>query len=169
MKKIILISCIALFFNCKKKQSDKTLQVKKETKITAKGTIELTLDGKTYIYDDINWEKSRIKNEKTLRLIIRQDELPQIQFRFPDIEKSLADGKDTFSIPDLYRRGFLPITLNFIVTIKDKSSEAVTFRKGKIKASFISNNLKITFDGEGGPALDAETIYPITGTININI
>jgi len=169
MKKIILISCIVLFFNCKKERSDKTQQAKKDIKITAKGTIELTLDGKTYIYDDINWEKSRIKNEKNLRLFIRHDELPEIQFRFPDIEKSLADGQNTFDIPDLYRRGFLPITLNFIVTIKDKKREAVTFRKGEIKASFKNNNLKIVFDGEGGPVLDAKTIYSISGTININI
>ena len=165
MKKIILISCIVLFFNCKKEQSDKTLKVKKDTKITANGTIELTLDGKTYIYDNINWKKSRIKNEKNLRLSIRQEELPEIQFRFPDIEKSLDNGQDTFSIPDLYRRGFSPITLIFVQKIKDKKRKVVTFRKGEITVNFKNNHLKVEFNGEGGPALDAKTIYPI----NINI
>lgn len=168
MKNIMLICCFLLLIACKKEQS-KEIEISeiKQTKNASKGTVELSMDGKIYVYDDIDWKKSRIKNEEDIRLSIRQEGLPQLKLRFPDIEKSLEDGQDTFQIPDVHRRGFSPITLNFIVTIEDNKSEAITFRKGQVKASFKNSHFIMEFNGEGGPTLNAEIIYPIKGTINI--
>lgn len=169
MKNLILMCCLLLFLNCKKDQQKDTSVLKQTDRNTKKGTIKLTLEDKTYVYDNIDWGKSRIKNEEDIRLSIRQEGLPQIKFRFPDIEKSLAGGQSTFEIPDIYRKGFSPITLNFIVTIKDKKGEAITFRKGQIKANFKNNHFEMEFDGEGGPTLDDSKIYAISGIVNINI
>jgi len=160
-----------LLFACKKEQSKEkeTAEVKQTSKKASKGTVQLTMDGKTFVYDDIDWKKSRIKNKENVRLSIRQEGLPQIMFRFPDIEKSLAGGPDSFELPDVHRHGFSPITLNFIMTLDDKKREAISFRKGLVKASFKNNYLQIEFNGNGGPTLDDKINYPITGTLDINI
>lgn len=171
MKNLMVLCCLLLFLNCKEKEQKETSVLKQTVIKTKNGAIELIIDSKTYVYDNIDWEKSGIKNDGDIRLSIRQGDLPKIIFKFPDIEKSLTDGQDTFEIPDVHRKGFSPITLNFIMNKEEegKKQEAVSFRKGKIKVSFKNNQLKMEFEGEGGPTLDDSKIYPISGTVNINI
>ncbi|WP_123897352.1 hypothetical protein [Aureibaculum marinum] len=168
MKNITLLFCFLLCIACKKEQSKQIVTTKvKRTVKTTEGTISLSLDGKTYIYDNIDWRKSKIINKENVKLSIRQEGFPIVQFMFPDIKKSLADGQEIFEIPDVHRPGFLPITLIFTMTKKDK--EVITFRKGQVKVSFNDNHLIVEFTGEGRPMSDSKTIYPIEGTINVNL
>lgn len=171
MKKFYtLICCLTLFISCKNEQPQEieVSQLKETTKNDQKGTIEVSMDGKTYVYNNIDWKKSRIKNEEDILLSIRQNGLPRVMFKFPDIEKSLRDGQNTFKIPDVNRRGFSPITLNFILSTNDKKREAITFRKGQVKASFNDNHFVLKFEGQGGPTLDGKINYPIRGILDIN-
>lgn len=168
MKNIILVCSLLILISNSKERPAKASAFKKEDSEIKKDT-ELTLNGKTYVYDNINWEKSSVKNEKDIRLSIWQEGLPQIKFRFPEVKRSLADGQGTFKIPDIHRRGFSPITLNFIVALRDKKRVAVSFRTGVVIVSFTKENFTMEFSGEGGPTLDDSTTYPISGTVNINM
>lgn len=141
-----------------------------EISMDPRGTMTLTLDKDTYQYDSIDWEKSRVKNEEDIRLSIRQNDLPQIKFNFPDVEKSMSSHQQTFQIPDIQRGAAVsPITLNFVVLLEGTEREAVTFREGQIMVSLKNNRLQFEFEGAGGPALDSSIVYPIRGKADLTI
>ncbi len=145
----------------------------------SRGAAQLTLGSQIFIYDNVDWEKTRIKYDgENLRLTLRQESLPRIRFRFPNIHESLEQQRE-FKIPDVLRGGKSggyfnsPITLSFQVY---ESSEdilpkgVVSFHKGKLSASFEDGRLKVDFEGEGRKALVAEKDYfPIKGTIDIKV
>ena len=128
----------------------------------------VTLNDQTFIYDNIDWDKTRIKFEEDLRITLRQGDLPQIRFKFPDIVKTLETGQTSFEFPDVHRRGFSPITLNFIRKTEAKN-EAITMRKGKLEANLNGDILYLIFEGIGGPALDSDISYPISGNLLIKV
>ncbi|MGB5437359.1 MAG: hypothetical protein WBM98_15795 [Maribacter sp.] len=138
-------------------------------KNVSKGTMKLVLDGKTYVYDNIDWEKSRVKYDDDISLSLVQERMPQLKFRFPDVKESLT-AQNNFKLPDIHR-GKLPISINFILYLKEegKSREAWTFRTGELEAHLKNDRLQMSFEGVGGPSLDATKIYPISGSINIQL
>lgn len=178
----IFIFALVLLLGCKeqKKQEDETAENRTQVaQKTTKDTAQLTLDGKTYVYNNINWEKSRVKYDgEDVRLTLRQEKLPRIRFRFPDIHKSL-ERQSEFKMPDVLRGGKSggyfnsPITLSFQVYEKPEDIHpkgVVSFHKGKLTANFENGRLHVEFEGEGRKALvDEREYFPVSGTIDINL
>ena len=145
----------------------------------SQGTAQLTLGSETFIYDDVDWEKTRVKYDgENLRLTLCQESLPRIRFRFPNIHESL-DQQREFKIPDVLRGGKSggyfnsPITLSF--QVYESSGDilpkgVVSFHKGMLSASFEDGRLKVDFEGEGRTALvDEKDYFPIKGTIDVRV
>lgn len=144
-----------------------------------KGAMQLTLDGKTYVYDDIDWDKSRVKYDgEDVRLALRQDRLPRVNFWFPDVHESL-EQQNEFKIPDVLRGGKSggyfnsPITLSFQVYQKPEDhypKGSVAFDKGQLTSSFENGRLKVAFEGEGSTVFqDEKAHFPVSGTMDIKI
>ncbi|MBD1262186.1 hypothetical protein HZY62_16415 [Maribacter polysiphoniae] len=169
----LLLVITFLSLSCKEDknhpENSTPLDQKERTKTAFNGTMKLVIDGKTYQYDDIDWEKSRVKYDDNIRLSLVQERMPQLKFRFPEVKESLA-AQSTFKLPDIHR-GKLPISINFILYVKEegKSREAWTFRTGELEAHLKNDRLQMSFDGVGGPSLDASKIYPISGSIDIQL
>ncbi|SFZ93425.1 hypothetical protein SAMN05428642_103126 [Flaviramulus basaltis] len=170
---ITLLVIIVLLISCKesKKHEEKTIlkTEKVEVENASKGTLKLTLNGKTYVYNNIDWEKSRVKYDDNIRLSIVQERMPQLKFWFPDVKESLT-AQNNFKLPDIHR-GKLPISINFILYSEEggKSREAWIFRTGELRASLENDRFQMTFKGEGGPSLDSSKRYPISGELNIKM
>lgn len=172
MKSLIAFFILTILIGCREKSSDIVgLMEKRQEKNNnlSTGALKITINNKTYTYDNIDWKKSRIKLDEDIRLSIRQESLPRVQFIFPEVEKTLAEGQEVFKIPDIHRRGHSPITLNFMVTIDGKTREGVTLRKGEMKVSLKDKHLIVKFNGEGGPTLNASVNYAISGLIDIKM
>lgn len=153
------------------KKTTDTVAVTETTVNEHKGLINLTIDEKIYEYDNISWKKSSIKKEKDLNARILQKGLPNVQFKIPDIENSLGNEQKLFVIPSS-NKGLKQMELKFFDESRDvenKLNKHIVFRKGELKASLKDNVLIINFKGLGGPMLDRQTTYPISGTITINI
>lgn len=177
-----ILLTIFLLIGCKEQKKQDNAVAENKTGIkqeTLQGTMQLTLNGQTYVYDDIDRGKSRVKYDgEDVSLSLRQERFPIVKFRFPNIHKSLAEFSE-FKIPDVMRglktgkySGYhSPITLNFMVYSEKegKNLEVTTLRKGTLRANFDNDRLHVEFEGEGGPALDSATLYPITGTIDIKM
>lgn len=106
---------------------------------TWQGSAQLTLNGKTYVPDEIDREKSRVK------------------FCAPDVHESLERQRE-FKIRDVLRGGRSggyfnsPIMLNFQVNEKPDDrypTQVVFFHKGKLIASFDDGRLEVKFEGRG--------------------
>ena len=170
MKKIVLFIVPVLFVACKKEQATKSVVQDTLGLRTKKSSVTLIIDGKTYVYDHIDWKKSKIKKEEDLRLRILQAHLPRVEFKFPEIQKALSNGEGNFTVPDL-DRGLKQLQLKFFDetrVVKNKLNKYIVFRKGEIQAKLSGNNFTMSFTGEGGPMADKTITFPISGTININ-
>ncbi|SDM89205.1 hypothetical protein [Kriegella aquimaris] len=176
---LMMLLLIAMSCNEKKRTNEAVAKAQISKSELGKGAMQLTLNGQTHVYNHIDWEKSRVKYDgENVSLRIRQKRLPIVKFRFPDIHKSLTEFSE-FKIPDVMRglksdkySGYhSPITLNFIVYSEKegKKQEAITLRKGTLRANFDNDRLHVEFEGEGGPSLDSTALYPIIGTIDIQM
>jgi len=173
---ISTLLCLACMGKSEKNEPNTTVvgsakETKEAIKNTRKGFITYTMEGKTYKYDNINWKKSKIKNEEDLRLRILQSQLPNVEFKFPEIRKALSKGEGNFKIPDL-NRGLKQLQLKFFDetrVVDNRLNKHIVFRKGEIQAKLSGNNFTMSFTGEGGPMVDKTITFPISGSININI
>lgn len=178
MRTSLLLVWYIMLFACSEGTNSRSNSDKQPDPLVAKrvhmhtGSMSFVLDDQTYIYNDINWKKSRVNIEEDLRLRLLQDDLPNFEFKLPEIESALVNGERTFSIPDM-DRGLKQIQIKFFDEQRkeeNKLNKHIVFRAGEVQLKLSkSGNLQIHFEGEGGPMMNREVIFPISGTVKIEI
>ena len=178
MKTSLLSVLCIMFFACNEGTNSSSTTEQQSDRVVSNevtlqtGSMSFILDSQTYNYNNINWKKSRVKLEEDLRLRLLQGDLPNFEFKFPEIESALNNGEGTFSIPDM-DRGLKQIQIKFFDEqrqVENKLNKHLVLRTGEVQVKLSKEGkLELRFEGEGGPMSDREVTFPISGTLNIEI
>lgn len=155
-------------------ESQKTLQTPKQiatSKTDDRATIMLNMNGKTYTYEDINWDFSKVDIGNDILISIVQEGAPIIDFSFPASDQYFENGSFTYAHPEVSSTNE-PLYLSFFDKnrkVKRHTEKRIALRSGRIEVQRTSNSLTIDFDVMGSSMLDVseEGKFPINGTVKL--
>ncbi|TMM58750.1 hypothetical protein FEE95_04780 [Maribacter algarum] len=155
-------------------ESQKTAQT--STLITTnttnnRATIMLNMNGKTYTYERINWDFSKVDIGNDILISIVQEGAPIIDFSFPASDQHFKNGSFTYTHPEVSSTN-KPLYLSFFDKnrkVKRHTEKRIALRSGQIEVKRTSNSLSIDFDVMGSSMLDVseEGKFPISGTVKL--